>query len=247
MRIKDQIQNIDYDDTKNFFKQRAHKYNTVNPYAVTMYQDDNAELVQKRNKYETEKLKRLLCLDHKSTVLDVACGIGRWADALNGKFKTYLGIDFSEELIRIAKERNTEQNVDFAVGSVTVLNQLLHENQLFNRILIIGILMYLNDEDVLSVMEQLIKHCEHNAIICIREPIGIEHRLTLKNYYSEELKNNYNAIYRTYDELIRLITPALLHNGFYISSEGYLFDEGLNNRKETSQYYMVLKRENGRD
>ncbi len=42
--------------TRDFFKKRAQKYNVENPYSVTMYQDNNADLVHKRNQYETEKL-----------------------------------------------------------------------------------------------------------------------------------------------------------------------------------------------
>ena len=81
-RIKKNIENIDYEQTLNFFNKRADKYKEENPYSVTMYQDDNPTLVEKRNRAETEKLLPLLRLDDESKILDIACGIGRWSDAI---------------------------------------------------------------------------------------------------------------------------------------------------------------------
>ena len=243
MRVLNEKQNIDYGSTKSFFDRRAGKYNEENPYSVTMYQDDNADLVRRRNQYETEKLSRFLDMDRNCDVLDLACGVGRWADALKDKFGSYTGIDFSEEIIGIAKSRNMLPNVSFLTGALTELDTVLETEQRFDRILIIGALMYLNDEDISVAAEQVEKHCKANAIICIREPIGIENRLTLKDFYSAELNDNYNAIYRTRDELIQLVFPELLEKGFSIAREGFLFDDtDLNNRKETAQYFFILKR-----
>ena len=243
MRIKNEKQNIDYNNTKAFFNRRANKYNASNPYSVTMYQDNDPELVNRRNSVETQKLIKLLNIDRNSRVLDLACGIGRWADALGERIHSYIGIDFSEDLIEIAQKRNKNPDVSFVVGSVTELDSLLDKNSTFNIILIIGAMMYLNDEDTIRTLEQVEKRCDSKARICIREPIGIESRLTLKDFYSKELDDNYNAIYRTRDELIQLMIPNLLNKGFAVEEEGFLFDENrLNNRKETSQYYFILNR-----
>ena len=59
----------------------------------------------------------------------------------------------------------------------------------------------------------------------------------------EYLNDNYNAIYRTRDELVHFFEKELLQKGFQIEQEGFLFQEkGLNNRKETTQYYFILQR-----
>ena len=72
MRIKEKIENIDYNDTKLFFKKRAEKFQESNPYSVTMYQDNNEEIVRQRNKKEIEKLMPLLhiCLLYTSDAAD---------------------------------------------------------------------------------------------------------------------------------------------------------------------------------
>lgn len=243
MRIINEKEDIDYIETKEFFERRAHKYNENNPYSVTMYQDNNSELVRQRNLFETEKIMSLVGFDQNSRVLDLACGIGRWADAIGDEMMSYVGIDFSEELIQIANNRKKNPLVSFLVGSATDIEQILDEDWHFNRILLIGILMYLNDEDVAKTAESVEKFCEKECRICIREPIGLEKRLTLKDFFSQELNDSYNAIYRTRFEIMDLIKPGFLDNGFIVEEEGFLFEqEELNNRRETAQYFFILSR-----
>lgn len=50
MRLKGEKAEICYEETKEFFKKRACKYNPENPYSVTMYQDEHKELVTERNR-----------------------------------------------------------------------------------------------------------------------------------------------------------------------------------------------------
>ncbi|MDE5717249.1 MAG: class I SAM-dependent methyltransferase [Lachnospiraceae bacterium] len=244
MRLNKQIENLDYNETKRFFEKRAGKYNSERPYTVTMYQDNNPELVRKRNREELEKLYPMLHIDNKSRVLDVACGIGRWADALETDIAEYCGIDFSEGLIELAKERNKKEYAEFYCGSILDIGNVLKENKKgkYNVILMLGILMYLNDSDLQSVLTQVENACEQHAVICIREPIAFQERLTLKNFYSDELKDDYNAIYRTKEEVKVFLDKTLLDKGFRVREEDFLFPNELNNRKETSQYYFIVER-----
>lgn len=245
MRIKKDKVNLDYSNTKDFFDKRANKFNDKNPYSVTMYQDNNPEIVIERNKKEIERLKPYLNLDGNSKLLDVACGIGRWADAISETIKEYCGIDFSSELIQIALKRNTKHNFSFIEGSITDIKDVLINNdkQNFNKILMAGILMYLNDDDLISVLKQVEWASSEKAIICIREPIALISRLTLKDFYSKELCDNYNAIYRTQKELLEIFDDTIISKGFKIKETGYLFNEdSLNNRKETTQYFFIFER-----
>lgn len=241
-RIKGCIETIDYHTTQIFFENRATKYNEKNPYSVTMYQDNNPELAMIMNKKEKNILYPKLHLSKNSKVLDIACGIGRWADAITDDIDEYLGVDFSEELINIAKNRNKKTNYNFLVGDLKNIEQITYPKK-YNVILMIGILMYLNDEDLTEILEKISTVCDSNSLICIREPIAIEDRLTLKDFYSNELHDNYNAIYRSREELIHMFEKTLLKKGFKIAEESYLFnDEVLNNRKETSKYFFILKK-----
>ncbi len=246
MRIKKSIENISYNDTKQFFNNRVSKYDDDNPYSVTMYQDKHPDLVSARNKAEMEKLLPKLKLNNYSKVLDIACGIGRWSDAIQCDIQEYCGIDFCDGLISLAIDRNKNlRNRFFYVSSMQDIEKTLIENNKgkYNCLILVGSLMYLNDEDVKKLFEAINRISYNNSLICIREPIGIEERLTLKEQFSEELEDSYNAIYRTRDELYYLFKDALLDNGFEVKEENFLFDsKELNNRKETSQYYFILER-----
>lgn len=247
MRLKETVAEIDYNETKQFFERRATKFSEKNPYSVTMYQDNNPELVQSRNRKEVEKLYPLLRLDKMSRVLDIACGIGRWADAIDTEIDEYCGVDFGKELIAIANERNLRPNFSFIEGSVNEIEQVLknnHKQEKYNKIIMIGILMYINDKDLEAFFEQVERICDAHTMICIREPIGLEARLTLKDFYSAELKDNYNAIYRTRAELEDVFEKTFMAKGFRITRSNFLFEEDvqLNNRKETAQYYYILER-----
>ena len=246
MRIKGEKKEIDYQNTELFFRHRAEKYKEENPYSVTMYQDNNPELVKARNAEETAVLVPQLKLTEESRILDVACGIGRWSDAITQEIDEYCGIDFCEELVELARKRNAgKSSRHFFVGKNTEIATVLQQNKkgMYNRVLLIGALMYLNDADVDTTLQQIVSVCEENALICIREPIGIDTRLTLKEQYSEELGEMYNAIYRTRNEFYQIFLSVLAPHGFQLVKEDYLFkDSALNNRKETIQYYFILER-----
>ena len=246
MRIKRTKESIDYKDTQAFFNERVKKYKAENPYSVTMYQDNNPKLVEERNRKETEKLLPLLKLDSESKILDVACGIGRWSDAISEEICEYCGIDFCDGFIQKAKERNLDKpNRQFFVGRDTEIDRVLgsEKNGNFNRVLLIGALMYLNDEDVNITLRKIEAACDKNSIICVREPIGLEERLTLKKEFSEELDDDYSVIYRTREELMSYFLDNFISKGFKVAEEGFMFgDARLNNRKETTQYYFVFER-----
>ena len=244
MRIKEDVVDIDYSETERFFNTRAKKYREECPYTTIMYQDNNPDLVKERNKIETDKLYPLLGIGKESKILDMACGIGRWADVFPNDITEYCGVDFSEELIKIAKQRNQRNNYRFYKCVVNEIEQTLREYNKgkYNVILIMGILLYLNDNTLPEAFEQIERCCLEQAVICIREPIALESRLTLKEYFSEELNDNYNAVYRTRKELFEFFEKTFLKHGFYIKTEDFLFDEKLNNRKETAQYYFILER-----
>ncbi|MDE6840292.1 MAG: methyltransferase domain-containing protein [Oscillospiraceae bacterium] len=243
MRIKGEKVDIDYAKTRAFFDSRGEKYNEEHPYVTTMYQDSQPQLTDERNRAEVEKILPLLELGSDSRILDLGCGIGRWADAIQCGVGGYLGIDFSGGFIEIAQKRNRKLGFDFVQASVCDFGEYFraHELQPFNRLIAAGILIYLNDADVEALFRLLSEILAPNALAYIREPVGIQERLTLKDFFSQELKHDYHTIYRTEAEYRSMLETAA--PGFQILQSGFLFDRPLlNNRRETSQYYYLIKR-----
>ena len=233
-RIYGENKNINKEEVKNFFNERANKkFDSL--MTITSFQ--NKENLNNRQKEESEIILKNIKLENKK-ILEIGCGLGRWAEFFNDKCNTYLGIDYSKNLIDIAKKQYNYHNCHFQVKSaLDINNNDLIIKPPFDIIFITGLLIYLNDDDILQLMKNINNIKFNNTIIYIRETISvIEDRLTLKNYYSEDLNEKYNAIYRTKDELLnffkelnmKLIKTNKIH-------------ESLNKHNETGYRYFIFK------
>ena len=158
MRIKKSIENINSSSVQDFYNKRVASYQGGNIYNVTMLQDKKPYLSEERNNAEISKLLPKLKLNQESCVLDLACGFGRWLDAMPLDIKKYRGIDFSDGLIQLAKSRNTRNNAEFFTGSVLDADKIIpDEIGSFNRILMMGLIPYMNDDDVLTLLDNITK------------------------------------------------------------------------------------------
>jgi ubiquinone/menaquinone biosynthesis C-methylase UbiE len=82
------------------------------------YNEVADEFYQTRRKYspETEELKSYV--KEKERVLDLGCGTGRLYEIFKDKNIDYTGVDFSENLVRIAREEHGDR---FVVGDILSL------------------------------------------------------------------------------------------------------------------------------
>lgn len=240
-RIKTKKVNISNRNIKNFFKGRVNKLG-INPITSVLYQDAHPEIANMRDLYEKKFVLNKIKFYGTDNVLDLGCGIGRWADVLKDKVKQYIGTDYIKEFIDYAKERyKTNKNLKFICCSAqnTTWDKLKIKNK-FSKVIIAGLFIYLNDDEVIQVAENIKELSSENTIIYLREPCGIDTRLTLDNIWSDELNQSYNAIYRTRKELLTLIFKVL--DKYEIIFEGDLYDDNnLNNRQDTKQQVVILK------
>jgi SAM-dependent methyltransferase len=230
----------------DFFDSRAERAYGPNPLTSILYQDNNPELAKMRDKYEREFISPKLNLNENSRVIDIGCGIGRWADNLLDTINKYHGIDFSEKLILAAQDRFAgNDNITFqTLAAQDVRRETLPSyNNEFDVAIISGVIIYLNDYDVECLLSNIINIASNNFTLYIREPFALQQRLTLDNFYSSELGCSYSAIYRTKVEFEIMLNNTLLNSGFHISKHATLYaDDNLNNRAETKQFYYIIKR-----
>ena len=104
-RIKGRPVAIDYESTLAFFEGRAAR-EYRNALSSTMYQDQQPELVEERDRREKLRVAPGLALGMARRVLDIGCGIGRWGWLLaeEAPQADYLGIDFSAALVEKARD-----------------------------------------------------------------------------------------------------------------------------------------------
>lgn len=234
-RIYGEEKDISSEKIKSFFDERANK-EVENLLSITEYQD--AENVKERHEKESKILLNELDLDNKK-ILEIGCGIGRWAEVFQDKCLSYNGIDYSENLINIANENYKYDNCHFQCMSATDISKdSLKINPPFDIIIITGVLLYINDEDIKKISEIISNLIHEDSVIFIKEPLSnIGERLTLKDFYSEELENEYNAIYRTPEELLSLFENV---KDDYSVKRGDMYND-LNKREETSYKYFVIE------
>ena len=100
--------------------------------------------------------------------------------------------------------------------------------------------MYINDADLRKCYDSLADVLNEGAIVYIEESIGVNERLTLDHIWSDILKDNYDAIYRTRKEYLELMSG--LTNRVQILKEGYFEQLDKKELSETSHWYIFLKK-----
>lgn len=243
-RIAGQRVNINAEHVKSFFDRRGQTINQNHPLTSVLYQDSNPILAAERDAYEKGLVLPQLRLSGSERLLDIGCGIGRWADEVASRVSVYHGIDLSQSLIDAARTRHAEPHVSFQVmAGEDLADQSLDVSPPFDRIIVAGVMIYMNDEQLDRMLGAIAALTTERALLYIREPVATESRLTLNQFWSDELQSEYSAIYRTEAELMELFDARLLQAGFRIVTSGPLYNEvALNNRRETKQHYFILER-----
>ena len=234
-RIYDEKININYESTKSFWETRAGENVSLKSVLLGVDKKDDAQ--ERRNKKELEILTSFLKEGSKYKILDIGCGIGRWADNLKNIIENYIGIDYTKPFVDFANNRfSNAKNIHFECMSASDIDLNIIGKD-FNLVLCTGILMYINDKDLDKVFLTL--QATKSDCFYIQETISImDTRLTLNNFESKELKTNYSAIYRTkaeYEEYFKRHNLEILDTNLFL-------DDETGGRKETNARYWLLKR-----
>lgn len=208
-----------------------------------MLGDQNPDYARQWNEFEKNMILPKLELSETSSFIDIGCGIGRWGEIVIPLCKYYCGCDFSTEMIAKAKSRIGFKNseYDFVNCSFQSVGEKFSGKK-FDRGIIAGVCMYINDSELRGCFLSLIKLLDKNAVLYLTETVGVEKRLTLNNFYSKAMNADYSSIYRTPEQYNELYS-VFKKNGFSISEQGFL--PHLNNEKEyseTDRWYTILKR-----
>ena len=229
---------IDNNSTKEFWENRA---NNINNLQTVLLGSDKTGIEQNtRNEHEQLIVESVVKQIQNPRILDIGCGIGRWAENLINQFDSYTGVDFSEGFINFASEKFANySNIKFYNNSILNLDKEILDSK-FNFIICTGVLMYVNDTNLskfFKTLKQMTNTCNIQNIY-IQESISImENRLTLNQFESKDLKTNYNAIYRTKQEYEEYFKT----NKFDIIKTDLLLDNKSGAREETNAQYWILK------
>lgn len=198
-RLYGEKEDIEYDKVKNFFNKRVKK-GLDSDLLIGIY--ENKDIAEDRNLEQGNLMVDTIDFDGKK-VLEIGCGAGRFTEFIHDKCSYYLGFDLTEEHIEIANKNNEYENCTFQVMSAVDLkiDEFLIEPP-FDVILISQVLLFINDKDLSILMDELNKITSDNKQMFVTETTAHDSRLTLKDFYSNGLEDDYNARYRTKEEFL---------------------------------------------
>lgn len=242
-RIKGSKVDISYADVQRFFADRSANDALKSKYNYVLFQDDHPELAVERDRAEKEKLAPVL--GGATNVLDIGCGIGRWGEFFVERGIKYTGIDAGAQMIERARENLADggDKVRLYVGLAQDTMAILHANnaaEKYDAILVNGVFMYLNDADLAQALAAIGELAADNAVLYLKESMGLEERLTLSEIHSAALGQDYSAIYRSIAEYGELFKDAFGAD-FTLCEQAPLFADNMRNRKETIDYYFIWR------
>ena len=242
------VEDISYEHVQDFFEQRSENNNMKHKYNYVMYLDDKPEVAIQRDKQCKAKVRQLLAIESNMNVLDIGCGVGRWGELFCEEGCFYAGMDGSAKMIERAEENLSKyENKELFVGTLQNLNEYMAKEKIekkFDIIFLSGVLMYLNDNDVNAVIKAIPEYASENAQVCFIESMSEKERLTLKDIYSEELKQSYSAIYRSVAEFEKMMREGLGSDFHMVCNKLMDFSDGLQKKREhvTMEHCVIWKK-----
>ncbi|MDR1230218.1 MAG: methyltransferase domain-containing protein [Spirochaetaceae bacterium] len=240
-RIYGEKTDIDSDRVKAFWDNNARKSSSLK--SVLLGYDFGENSADLHNQKEAKIVLDFIG-DGKKTILDIGCGIGRWAHNLEAAIQEYDGIDFSEEFIKTANHhfKDVDKIKFYSMSATNIDKTKLREK--YDVVIVSEVSMYINDDELDTLYRYINEFTNSGSLLYLQDTTSLlETRLTLKDFDSKELQTKYNVIYRTRDEYETLFKKYLPE--FKIGEKGtaLLLDKKSGAREETNARYWCFKKE----
>lgn len=240
-RVYGEKVSIDTESTVSFYDQRAKTINNrKQEYTTVLLGDQDPDFSVQWDAYEKQLILPRLKLNQDKVILDIGCGMGRWAQAVADQCKEYYGVDFSSELIAVAKENIKNENCHFyAMSAVDAVSNPKITARKYDIVLDVGVSMYINEEELKECYRGLKQLADRDTLFYFEESVGKKERITLNHLWSDNLNAYYSAIYRTREEYKSIIEECM--NGVEFIEEGYLNCLDKEEHAETSHWYALFR------
>jgi aspartate racemase len=154
-----------------------------------------------KNKDEIEKnnvIKKIKKYIKNKSLLEAGSGTGRWTIKFLDYAKNIDAYEKNYDLIEYAKKKLIKyKQLKLINKSVTNIDN----RKKYEVVISIALLHYLNDKEY-SLFIKNIQNCtKRNSIIILRETLSFKYDFELFKYYSEALKMEYNAHYRSIENI----------------------------------------------
>lgn len=238
---------IDGKAVKDFYDAQVEK--AADPRGAVFLGNQDRSILEEKNAFTRERIIPKLKINQNTRILDLGCGVGRIAEMVLRECKFYCGVDFSQNMAEKARElcAGIVGSDAFSIHCMSITEAALSGAEFlggpFDVIILSGVLMYLNDGEVEQVMHSLPTLLDKQGVVYLGNPVGIEKRLTLRDFPSKSFHADYSAIYRTVEEYMEFLKP-LSQEGFSVVEQSYMPKFG-ETYTDTARYYMVIERQLG--
>lgn len=103
-------------------------------------------------------------LPDRPAILEAGCGAGFSASYLDGRYGTFVGVDYSDKLIDSANKHNAGNNTAFIAANIKDLD--MHER--FDAVVMIGVLHHM--DDMSAAMAKLVETLKPGGWLLANEP-----------------------------------------------------------------------------
>ena len=153
-----------------------------------------------------------------NSVLDLGCGNGRYAKSLCPQVKEYVGVDISNNFIAKLKKDNITRDYNF-------IHSAAHEfktQRKFDVILMIGLLTYMNDDDISEMILNSSNHLNKDGVIIVR---NVNHLSSKRSFFNDKWnvlkyfvkKPTYQIIRRPESEFMEFFSEFKLISKFDVT------------------------------
>lgn len=149
------------------------------------YKDILVPIFPEETKKEIDFVVKETAPNKKSTFLDFACGYGRHALELSRRGFEVCGVDFSGELIKIAKKQSSRKNIIFKKGDIRSINL----KKKFDAVLLLGNSFgYSNDKENRKIIKNAIRHLKDGGVLILEISNGSQVVKKIKKPWFREQK-----------------------------------------------------------
>jgi ubiquinone/menaquinone biosynthesis C-methylase UbiE len=229
---------IDPSKVKEFWEQRGEKLGSV-PFESIANLEEQPALLELKTRLEQECILPLMPLRSDATVLDLGAGVGQWTFRFAPHVRRVVAVEYAESLAEIGRveaKKREAWNVEYVVSPAETYQAV----EPFDCVFISGLFVYLTDEQAARLMVNVRNLVKPGGSLVLRDGTSIlSQRHQIVNRFSEILRAQYSAIYRTAPEYCRLFAES----GFALEVDGQVFPEGcpLNKFRETRLRYYVFR------
>ena len=96
---------IDKDKVRGFYNRQAAS--SESKMGSVFLGNQSPEVLEQKNSYCKDYILPMLDVKDHTRILDLGCGIGRWAEFVLPNCGCYCGVDFSEEMVRAVRSNST--------------------------------------------------------------------------------------------------------------------------------------------